>query len=291
MEIEATRTTLTISGNPDGGFITAFDVPTLQSHGNYVLVLAGAQGVSASDPTGLLLLGAGADGTVFQADPLPTLVAFHAIADTAGIDVFRKGKKVVDNLGYGQTAPAFFFPTDGGSELDVILHQDGGHLAKVTAAGQAVRTRSLGVVWGAAWSTASAPVSLSVLEEGFTVPTGTQATLRVVNAIPDAPSVDFGTVTGTTLSTLAGFTAIASGAASDLIGAVQPVANTQFGVAKAKSTSPLVSRAFNVPAGSEGFLIALGFATPSAGAQPVTLIRVDVPLAVGVPWVATPGAK
>jgi len=268
-----------------GSKVTSFTTPALPAGARGFAVAVGLLSAApgTAEAFGLLLVdGSGVLGFV-QQDPRVYLL--HASPDAPAVDAFVGPLKVVNDASFGGLAGPVSLPP-GSATVDLFAHD--ASPARPSASPAATGTTGaleagkayLVLVTGFLSAARSQPLQLLTLEEAFT-PRSPEASVRAVHAAPDAPAVDFGAVTGGSLTPVPGLTNLSYGTASAAEGAAVSATQAGWGVAPTGTTTPVATASFTPAAGGRSFLVAAGLLGPGTGEPALQLWNVDVG---ATPW-------
>jgi hypothetical protein len=277
---------LAIGIDAGGSRVTAFTTPSLPDGADLLVVATGFLGNLPREKSGFSLLVVGPNGNLGFIKQDPIVYTLHASPDAPSVDAFVGEAKIIDNLAFGKlTAPIQVQP--GSYTVDVFAHsagtiRPGGAPALSAPTGTlAAGERYLTIASGFLANAGSANgIQLIALREEFELGDA-NARLRVVHASPDAPAVDVGLITGTSISPVL-VPNVKFGNASDENGLSAPIMSLPIGVTPASNDTTLVAK-FSVPATSNerGFVIAAGALAPKAGEPAFRLAVVDTQ---ATPW-------
>ncbi|MEZ4366157.1 MAG: DUF4397 domain-containing protein [Kofleriaceae bacterium] len=269
-----------------GARVTSFSLPALGA-GSELLVLAAGRVAAAPDAAdGFALIAVDDDGIVatFRQDPI--VYALHEVSDAGAVDVKvgLGGPVLIAGLAPGELRGARVRPGD----YDLALSLGGNDVTLGTVTGLAAGGSYLAVAAGflTPAATEEKPVTLIATAEP-TVAAGADARVRFVHGAGDAPSVDFGPLTGAgamveeaqLLVSDLRFGEAAASPGSSLAAATQVI-----GVSAAGNPTPLATYDFPGAGGRRGFAITTGALTPAVDERAYALIYVDT---TSVPWSAS----
>jgi hypothetical protein len=268
-----------------GSTVATFTTPALPSGARAFAVAVGLLSAdsASADAFGLMLVDeSGVLGFLAQD---PRVYVLHASPDAPAVDAFVGPLKVVNDASFSSLSGPVSLPA-GTSTVDLFPHDasaprpSASPAATGTTGALEAGKQYLLLVTGFLSPARAQPLQLRLLESGFTQ-RAPEASVRAVNAAPDAPALDFGTVTGGTLNPVAGLTDVAYGAASAAEGAAVAASSSGWGVAPTGTTTPLATASFSPAAGARGFLVAGGLVGPGTGEPGLQLWSVDVGV---TPW-------
>jgi hypothetical protein len=268
--------------------VTAFTTPQLPAGGELFVIATGSLAKLPRETDGFSLLAVAPTGTVGFVAQNPTVYALHAGPDAPAVDIFVGDTELVDNISFAelsdgvQVPPGMytleFFPTSPGSGRPggpAVVSLD----TPMLDAGQ----RYIAVATGfLAPDAGEEAFQLLAYRDDFAFDAlNTRA--RAVHASPDAPAVDIGTVTGTTISAVV-FENLAFADASEDAGQALPEASLTLGVAATGTPDALATFDVTTAADLRAFTIAIGALAPDAGEEGFRLLLVNTSAA---PWTAS----
>lgn len=236
--------------------VTAFTTPALPDQGELFLIATGLLGELPRSEAGFSLLAVGPTGTIGFIRQNPLVYALHGSPDAPAVDIWAGGALLIEDLAFAELAgPLHLAP--------------GSYTLDFTAAGSTDIVTSLGTPALAAGErylvTAAGFLTPVADQEAFTLLplaeafSGTGAVLlRALHGSGDAPGVDLGTVSGGSLSAVAGLTDLAFGDSSAGAGVALPAGPIVLGVAAAGSTTPVATFSVAPAAGQRILALALG---------------------------------
>jgi hypothetical protein len=269
-----------------GERVTAFTTPELPAGGDLFVIATGLLADLPRQPAGFDLLAVGPDGTIGFIRQNPVVYALHASPDAPAVDVFVGSSKIVADLSFGQLAAPVQVPP-GSYDLEFFgassaTSPTGTPAAKKSITGLEAGERYLSIATGfLAPEGQEHGFELFTRPEEFDLGDTDDARLRAIHASPDAPAVDIGVASATTLSAVV-FKDISFNQSSPVAGKSIPPAALDLGVAATGSTSTVATFDVTTNAGSRAFVVAAGALDPSRG-QAFRLIAVETN---ATPWVA-----
>lgn len=262
-----------------GQRVTAFSTPKLPDGAQLLVIATGLLGKLGRDRDGFALLAVGGMGSVGFIKQDPIVYALHASADAPRVDAFVGATELVSDIGFGQISKPAQVPP-GDYKLDFYAASAGTTRPAGSPAGAGktgnleAGERYLATATGFLSGSGAQAFQLAGYREGFTLD-DTKASLRAVHSSPDAPAVDIGLVTGSTVSPVL-FSDLSFTRASEDKGFGAPLAHLAIGVTPARQNGNIVAR-FTVPAVSapRAFVVAAGALGQKPGAQSFRLLVVD----------------
>lgn len=233
--------------------VTAFTTPALPEGAEIFVIATGLLAKQPREEDGFGLLAAGPAGGLGIVRQNPVVYAFHGSPDAPAVDIYAGAAELVENLSFGELSGALQVPP-GSYTLDFRKNSDGMTAATLTTPALIAGERYLAIATGFVGDMSFK--LLPVVDSFDTTPGATQ--VRVVHASPDAPAVDVGTVSGSTLSPIGDFTNLAFEQSSDPTGTTVPAASLEIGVAATGSTSPAATFDVTTTPGLRAFAVAAG---------------------------------
>lgn len=268
-----------------GARVTAFATPKLPAGAQVLLVATGLLGALPREKDGFALLAIGPNGTVGFIKQNPTVYALHASPDAPTVDAFAGDAELVDGLSFGQLSKPIQVPP-GSYDLDFYASTQG----SARPSGAPAASASTGALAAGERYLAEATgflgkggFKLVAYRDGFDRDP-LKAVLRAVHASPDAPAVDIGAVTGTTISSVL-FPDLAFTGSSDEKGLGATAGHLVVGVAPTGTAHPVAT--FTIPAtsGQRAFAVAAGALAPAQNQAFFRFLVVDTSAS---PWTVTP---
>jgi hypothetical protein len=263
-----------------GSKVTSFTTPALPAGARAFAVAAGLLSAAPGSPEGFGLLLLDESGVLGFVQQDPRLYVLHASPDAPAVDAFVGPLKVVNDASFGGLAGPVSLPP-GSATVDLFPHDasptrpSASPAATGTTGALAAGKEYLLLVTGFLSTARSQPLQLLTLEAAFT-PRAPEASVRAVHAAPDAPAVDFGTVTGGALTPVPGLTNLSYGTASAAEGVAVSATQSGWGVAATGTTTPAATANFTPTSGGRSFLVAAGLLGPGTGEPGLQLWNVDV---------------
>lgn len=276
-----------LAGSPLAS-VTAFTTPALPSGGELLVIAVGSLEDLAREETGFALLAVGDQGAIGLIRQNPVVYALHAGPDAPAVDVFAGSAELIDDLAFQGLSGALRVPP-ASYTLDIFPHQPGSTRPAGTPAGSFATPeleagqRYLAVATGFLNpdATGEEPFTLLALRDDLELDSGA-ARIVAVHASPDAPAVDIGTVSGSTIDQVV-FSDLAFAGSEPAAGAQVPAASLTLGVAPTGNTNPVATFDVTTATGLRAFAIAVGALAPDAGEEAFRLILVNTSV---WPWTA-----
>jgi hypothetical protein len=268
--------------------VTAFTTPELPAGGELFVIATGLVSKLPRETDGFSLLAVAPTGTVGFVAQNPNMYALHAGPDAPAVDIFFGDTELVDNISFAELSDGIqvppglytldFFPTSPGSGRPsgpAVVSLD----TPMLDAGQRYIAVATGFLAPEAGEEA---FQLLAYRDDFAFDAlNTRA--RAVHASPDAPAVDIGTATGSTISAVV-FEDIEFAEASEDAGAALPEAAFTLGVAPTGDVNAVATFNVTTAADLRAFTIAIGALAPEAGEEGFRLLLVNTSAA---PWTAS----
>lgn len=261
--------------------LTSFTTPELPEGAELFVIVIGNAAELPRQDTGLALLAADQTGELATVRQDPTVFVFHGSPDAPSVDVFAGEAELVDSLGFGSLSGPIQVPP-GSYDLTVSVAATGQAVATFTTPTLEAGQRYLAIATGFVAGTPSLQVIYAVDELAIDPDS---ARVVAIHASPDAPPVDIGVATGTTIETPAPVTGLAFGEQTPVAGIELPPGEFVVGVAPEGSATAIATFDVQFAAGLRAFLVAAGALTPAPGQQPFGLFEIDTSV---FPWTVTP---
>ena len=255
--------------------VTAFTTPQLPDGGELFVIATGLLGELPRETDGFSLLAVGPNGSIGFVKQNPVVFALHGSPDAPNVDIYAGTARLVEDLGFGELSSAIQVPP-GSYDLDFKATGQTATAATLTTPPLAAGERYLAIASG--FLTDQPAFRLLPYGDAF-ADAGAQALVRVVHASPDAPAVDVGTVSGTTVTPVPDFTNLSFEEASTASGTALPVGNLPIGLAATGTTDAVVTFTVPTTAGLQAFAVAAGSLTGNG--ESFRLVIVD---ATDFPW-------
>jgi hypothetical protein len=255
--------------------VTVFTTPQLPAGGELFVIASGLLGELPREETGFALYAIGSGGAIGFVKQNPVVFALHGSPDAGPVDILAGSTELVTDIGFGelsgalQVPPAAYtlsFRTTSGATVDAGT--------PMLEAGE----RYLAIASGFALGGTPA-FTLLPYADGFSEPAG-GATVRVIHASPDAPTVDIGTAAGGTVTPIAEFSGLAFTEASASAGTQLPAASLTVGIAQANTTAAVATFDVTTTPGLRAYAVALGSLGGTGEGFRLVLVETSV-----FPWV------
>jgi hypothetical protein len=275
---------LQIGIDAGGARVTAFTTPNLPAGADLFVIATGLLADLPRQTTGFDLLAVGPNGTIGFIRQNPVVYALHASPDAPAVDVFAGSAKIVADLAFGGLSAPVQVPP-GSYSLGFYAASSATAPTGTAAATESLPDLAAGERYLAIATGFLAPKSgqpgFELLEKSdqFDLTDPTHARVRVVHSSPDAPAVDVGVASGTTLTSVL-VSDLSFTHTSPLAGLSVPAASLDIGVAPTGSTSTVATFDVTTTAGLRAFVVAAGALEASDG-QSFRLLAVDTSVS---PW-------
>lgn len=247
--------------------VTAFTTPALPAGAEIFVIASGNLADLPRQDTGFSLLAVAPTGTVGFIKQDPSVLVFHGSPDAPPVDVLAGDAVLAGDLAFGELSAPIQVPP-GSYDLDVNVTGTDTTAATIETPTLEAGERYLAIATGFVEGTPAFQPLYAV--DAFELDADS-ARITAVHASPDAPEVDIGVATGTTIATPAPIVDLAFTEATAAAGLELPPGELTLGIAPAGETTAIAT--FDVPltAGLRAWAIAAGALTPEGDQAPFGL--------------------
>lgn len=266
--------------------ITAFTT-TAGDRDELFLVITGFTASVPREGNALNLLLVGNTGSAALVRQNPIFYWVDASPDVPSIDLFNGATEIASNITFGQVASPIQVAPDSDLIVDVFAHStsttrpSGSPLAS-TNLKRAAGERYLVVAAGFGTQGRSPGFQTAIYTESFDL-TSTEPALRTIQASPDLPSMDMGTIGSGPFVPISAFQGMQFLTSSSAAGTAVPQTFT-LGVAPANTKTAVAEFNLHLAPGARDFGVTSGAAIPHGSDQPLQLILIDT---TQRPWTST----
>lgn len=255
--------------------VTVFTTPQLPAGGELFVVATGLLDKLPREANGFSLYAIGGNGAVGFVKQNPVVFALHGSPDAGPVDILAGTTELVTDIDFGELSGAIQVPP---AAYTLTFRTTAGATVAADTPALAAGERYLAIASGFAGGGTPA-FTLLPYADTLLQPNG-GATVRVVHASPDAPSVDVGTASGNTVTPIEDFSGLAFSDASKSAGTELPVANLTVGVAAANTTAAVATFDITTTAGLRAYAVAVGSLAGTGESFRLVLVNTSV-----FPWI------
>lgn len=241
--------------------VTAFTTPALPAGAELFVIASGNLSDLPRQDTGFSLLAVGPAGTITSVKQDPTVMVFHGSPDAPAVDVLAGTAVLAGDLAFGELSAPIQVPP---GEYDLAVNAAGTSTTAATISTPALEAggRYLAIATGFLGSNGADGFQPLYAVDAFDLDADS-ARLAVIHASPDAPAVDVGPATPTSMTGTPPIIDLAFTEATAGAGLELPAASYTFGVAATGSTTPVATFDIALTNGLRAFAIAAGALAPS----------------------------